>query len=132
MRIVFGLGLLGAACLIACGSSSKGGGPGGSGGDSSGGAENIAGNAGNAGAGHKAGASNAGDGSGGDAGSGDEPPVVSAAKPHTAGGLVAGGTVGHSAHFTGVFTLGAAPGGNGLTTSKSQQLRGGVLGASQK
>jgi hypothetical protein len=134
MRIVYGLGLLGAACLMACGSSSpKGGGPSGSGGDGSGGTENVAGNAG-AGS-HKAGSSNhgdAGDGSGGDAGSGDLPPVVSSAKPHTAGGLVAGGSVGHSAHFTGVFTLGAAPGGNGLTTSKSHQLRGGVIGASQK
>ena len=131
MRIVYCLGLLGAACLFACGSSSKGNsGPVGSGGDGSGGDDSVAG-AGN----HKAGASSvgdAGDGNGGDAGSGDVPPVVSAAKPHAAGGLVAGGTVGHSAHFTGVFSLGAAPGGNGLTTSKSQQLRGGVLGASQK
>jgi hypothetical protein len=136
MRIVYGLGLLGAACLFACGSSSKGGGPSGSAGDGSGGIENVAG-AGN----HRAGSSGAGDagdgnetsaGAGGDAGSGDMPPVVSSAKPHAAGGLVAGGTVGHSAHFTGVFSLGAGPGGNGLSTSKSQQLRGGVIGASQK
>jgi len=130
------LGLLGAACLIACGSSSKGGGgPSGSGGDGSGGTENSAGSAG---AGHKAGSSSTGDagdgngGNGGDAGAIDMPPVVSSAKPHAAGGLVAGGSVGHSAHFTGVFSLGAAPGGNGISTSKAQQLRGGVLGASQK
>lgn len=140
MRIVKGLGLLAAACLIACGSSSKSVSPGGSGGDGSGGdgsggAENVAGNAGASA--HHAGASNsgggdAGDGSGGDAGSGDLPPVVSSAKPHAAGGLVAGGSVGHSKHFSGVFSLGAAPGGNGVMTSKSQQLRGGVIGASQK
>ncbi len=142
MRIGIGLGLLGAACLIACGSSSSkgGGGPSGSGGDSSGGggAENTAGNAGKSSLprGGKSNQGEAGEGNNsGDAGEGgasDQPPVVSSAKPHTAGGLVAGGTVGHSKHFTGVFSLGAAPGGNGLLTSKSHQLRGGVLGASQK
>jgi hypothetical protein len=59
-------------------------------------------------------------------------PVVSTAKPHAAGGLVAGGVVAHSAHFTGVFSLGAAPGGNRISTSAKYQLRAGVLGASQK
>jgi hypothetical protein len=54
------------------------------------------------------------------------------AAPHAAGALVAGGVVAHSANFTGVFTLGAAPGGNGVSTSATKQLRGGVIGASQK
>jgi hypothetical protein len=56
---------------------------------------------------------------------------VSTAKPHAAGGLVAGGVVAHSAHFTGVFSLGASPGGNRIMTSANHQLRGGVIGASQ-
>jgi hypothetical protein len=59
-------------------------------------------------------------------------PVVSTATPHTAGGLVAGGVVAHSANFTGIFSRGAAPGGNGVLTSATKQLRGGVIGASQK
>ena len=129
MRIVFGLALLGAACGVACGSSSSGGTA------SNGGAESKAGESGTGGknGGGKAGAGN------GDAGDSDpgvggsiEPPVVSVGKPHAAGGLVAGGVVAHSAHFTGVFSLGAAPGGNGVSTSAKSQLRGGVLGASQK
>ena len=119
MRIALGLALLSAACIFACGSSSNKGAAGTAGGDSSG----------------KGGRSDAGAGNGldGDAGEAGAPPVavVSAAKPHAAGGLVAGGVVAHSAHFTGVFSLGAAPGGNGVLTSGSSQLRGGVLGASQ-
>ena len=135
MRIVFGLALIGAACAFACGSSSSGS-PGGTGGsDSGGGADGKAGgSASRAGTGNSPG--NAGTssdaGSGGEAGAVELPPVVSSANPHAAGGLVAGAVVAHSAHFTGIFSLGAAPGGNGLSTSATHQLRGGVVGASQK
>ncbi len=131
MRTVIGLGLLGAACLIACGSSGGGGGAA-NGGDGSGGADSAGGASAHAGAGNHHGGADSGGGDGGEAGAVDTTPVVSTAKPHVAGGLVAGGVVGHSKNFTGVFSLGASPGGNGLTTSKSQQLRGGVLGASQQ
>lgn len=125
MRIAFGLALVCAACIAACGGGSNGGSSGGGGadgkaGESSGGS----GNSGNNG--------DAGDGNGGDAGGTGLPPVVSVAKPHQAGGLVAGGVVGHSKNFTGVFSLGAAPAGNGVLTSKTHQLRGGVIGASQR
>ena len=132
MRIVFGLALLGAIGLVACGSSSnKSSGSGGA--DANGGDGNGTG-------GKHSGSGGAGTGDAGDAGESSvgvggaiQPPVVSAANPHTAGGIVAAGVVAHSAHFTGVFSLGAAPGGNGVSTSKSKtQLRGGVLGASQK
>jgi hypothetical protein len=133
MRIALGLALLSAACIYACGSSSsspKGGSAGteiGAAGDSS-----SNGGQGSAGKGNSAGSTGIGDsGAGGDNG---EPivPVVSTAKPHAAGGIVAGGIVAHSKHFTGVFSLGAAPGGNRISTSTNYQLRGGVLGASQK
>ena len=134
MRIVFGLALLGAACVVACGSSSKGS-PGSGGADANGGdtGDGTAGKGhGSGGKGSSSGGAGNGDaGDTGDAGSNDVP-VVSNGKPHAAGGLVAGGVVAHSAHFTGVFSLGAAPGGNGVSTSKSSQLRGGVIGASQK
>ena len=129
MRIVFGLALLGAACVVACGSSSSGGTT------SKGGAASVAGESGTGGKNSGHGGASNGDAGDADPGVGGaiEPPVVSAAKPHAAGGLVAGGVVAHSAHFTGVFSLGAAPGGNGVSTSSTKtQLRGGVIGASQK
>jgi len=135
MRIALGLALLSAACIYACGSSSsspKGGSAGtdiGAAGDSS---SNGGKGNGGAGKGNTSGDTGLGDsGAGGDNG---EPivPVISTAKPHAAGGLVAGGVVAHSKHFTGVFSLGAAPGGNRISTSTNYQLRGGVLGASQK
>ena len=137
MRIALGLALLSAACIYACGSSSsspKGGSAGdgiGAAGDSS-----SSGGKGNGGAG-KGNTSGGGDaGATGDSGAGGAPDVpiivVSTAKPHAAGGIVAGSTVAHSKHFTGVFSLGAGPGGNRIMTSPSYQLRGGVLGASQK
>lgn len=138
MRIALGLALLSAACIYACGSSSsspKGGSAGadiGAAGDSSSNGGGGAGKGNTNGGGTNADAGTTGDsGAGGDTG---EPivPVISTAKPHAAGGLVAGGTVGHSKHFTGVFSLGAAPGGNRISTSTNYQLRGGVLGASQK
>jgi hypothetical protein len=127
MRIALGLVLLSAACIYACGSSSsspKGGSAGiGAAGDNSGSAGKGSSDAGANGIGES--------GAGGDNG---VPilPVISMAKPHAAGGLVAGGIIAHSKHFTGVFSLGAAPGGNRISTSASYQLRGGVLGASQK
>ena len=136
MRIALGLALLSAACIYACGSSSsspKGGGAGadiGAAGDSS-----SSGGNGSAGKGNTSGgdAGSAGTGDSGAAGDTGTPIVViSTGKPHAAGGLVAGGVVAHSKHFTGVFSLGAAPGGNRILTSSSYQLRGGVLGASQK
>ena len=133
MRIVFGLTLVGALCAMACGGGSKStpsGGSGGSGADSAGGADSLGGSGNHPGGGR---GNSAGDGpsDGGEAGAVDVP-VVSTATPHAAGGLVAGGVVAHSAHFTGVFSLGAAPGGNGVLTSATRQLRGGVVGASQK
>lgn len=138
MRIAFGLALLGAGCIYACGSSSSST-PAGSAGASIGAAGDNSSNGGssNGSSGNGSGASG-GDGTVvGDAGAGGEGgtpivPVVSTAKPHAAGGIVAGGVVAHSKHFTGVFSLGAAPGGNRIMTSGNYQLRGGVLGASQK
>jgi hypothetical protein len=140
MRIALGLALLSAACIYACGSSSssdQGGSAGadiGAAGDSS-----SSGGNGSAGKGNTSGgdtssdAGSAGTGDSGAAGDTGTPiVVVSTAKPHAAGGLVAGGIVAHSKHFTGVFSLGAAPGGNRILTSSSYQMRGGVLGASQK
>ena len=127
MRIVFGLALMGAACALACGSSSKSS-PGAGGSTVSGGGES---GSGSSGAHHGGANSTGGDGNGGEAGM-VEPTVISTAKPHAAGGLVSGGVVAHSSHFTGVFSLGAAPGSNGVLTSKSTQLRGGVVGASQQ
>src|SRR5882724_6798929 len=118
MRIALGLALLGAACIYACGSSS-GSPKGGSAGADMGAAGDSSGNGGSAG---KSGGSAGNGTSSGDAGAGGEggvaiAPVVSTAKPHTAGGLVAGGIIAHSKHFTGVFSLGAAPGGNRISTS---------------
>ena len=140
MRIALGLALLGAACIYACGGSSgssKGGG--GAADIGAAGEDNSTGGKGSAGKGNSGGdtSSDAGSNGTGDSGAaGDNGmpsmPVVSAAKPHAAGGLVAGGVVAHSKHFTGVFSLGAAPGGNRISTSTRYQLRGGVLGASQK
>jgi hypothetical protein len=136
MRIALGLALLGAACIYACGGSSgsaKGGSAGadiGAAGDNSGAGTSNGGN-GNSNAGSGNGTSTGDAGEGGAAGS-PVVPIVSTATPHAAGGLVAGGGVAHSAHFTGVFTLGEAPGGNRVLTSANSQLRGGVIGASQK
>jgi hypothetical protein len=134
MRIAFGLALISVACIFACGGS-KSNAVGSGGADGTAGAD-TSGTGGKTSSSH-AGAGNAlGDaGEGGAAGGADTPPVivvVSSANPHAAGGLVAGGVVAHSKHFTGVFSLGASPGGNGLLTSSGTQLRGGVLGASQK
>jgi hypothetical protein len=133
MRIALGLALLSAACIYACGSSNSSS-PGGSAGADIGAAGDSSsagkGNA-HAGSGNSTGSGDAGEG--GECGAPVVPIiVVSTAKPHAAGGLVAGGIIAHSKHFTGVFSLGAAPGGNGTTTSSDSQLRGGVLGASQK
>ncbi len=132
MRIAYGLALLGAACVFACGSSSSNSG-------SNGGSSSSAGSAGSSSAGTSngsGGSSNgnggSGVGEGGEAGAVDTTPVVSMATPHAAGGLVAGGVIAHSANFTGVFSLGAAPGGNGVLTSATKQLRGGIIGATQK
>ncbi|MEP7052463.1 MAG: hypothetical protein ABJB12_19000 [Pseudomonadota bacterium] len=142
MRIAFGLALLGAGCIYACGGSgssrttsgSPGADAGAAGDNGPNGGNGSAGKGGNPSGGGDSGASNGDAGEGGAAGSSpDSPPVViSTALPHAAGGLVAGGVVAHSAHFTGVFSLGAAPGGNRILTSATHQLRGGVLGASQK
>lgn len=132
MRIALGLALLSAACIYACGGSS-GSPKGGSAGAEIGAAGDSSSNGGSAGKS----SGSAGNGTvGGDAGEGGEGgsapvSVVSTAKPHAAGGIVAGGIIAHSKHFTGVFSLGAAPGGNRISTSASYQLRGGVLGASQ-
>jgi hypothetical protein len=133
MRIAFGLALVGAACICACGGSKSNvagsGGADGAAGDTSGsgGTDSGVGDAGSTNISGEAGA-------GGEAGAASppEPVVVSTGKPHAAAGLVAGGVVAKSAHFTGVFSLGASPGGNGLLTSSNHQLRGGVLGASQQ
>jgi len=137
MRIALGLALLGAACIYACGGSS-GSSKGGSAGADIGAAGDSSGN-GTAGKGNSGGdtSSDAGSNGIGDSGAGGDTgvpivPVISTAKPHAAGGLVAGGIIAHSKHFTGVFSLGAAPGGNRISTSTKYQLRGGVLGASQK
>ena len=132
MRIALGLALLGAGCVFACGSSSNNSVGGTAGADmGAAGDDGSNGGKGSAGKGNTAGADNGDAGEGGAAGS---PPVVivSTAKPHTAVGLVAGGVVAHSTHFTGVFSLGAGPGGNRIMTSANNQLRGGVLGASQQ
>jgi hypothetical protein len=137
MRIALGLALLGAACIYACGGSSgssKGGSAGadiGAAGDSSSNGGSAGKSSGSAGNGTIIGDAGAG-GEGGEGGSAPPVVVVSTAKPHAAGGLVAGGVIAHSKHFTGVFSLGAAPGGNRILTSTSYQMRGGVLGASQK
>jgi len=135
MRIALGLALLSAACIYACGSSSSSGKGGGGGDIGAAGEDNSTGGKGSAGKGNTSGGGDSGatgdSGAGGDSGE-PIPPVISTAKPHAAGGIVAGGTVAHSKHFTGVFSLGAAPGGNRISTSASYQLRGGVLGASQK
>ena len=136
MRIAFGLALVGAACIYACGSSSSttpGGSAGadiGAAGDNSGAGTSNGGN-GNSNAGSGNGTSTGDAGEGGAAGA-PVVVVVSTGKPHAASGLVAGGVVAHSAHFTGVFTLGEAPGGNRIMTSANSQLRGGVIGATQK
>jgi hypothetical protein len=137
MRIALGLALLSAACIYACGSSSsspKGGSAGadiGAAGDSSSSGGKANGSAGKGDTGGDSGANGIGDsGAGGD--NGVPIVVISTAKPHAAGGIVAGGLIAHSKHFTGVFSLGAGPGGNRIMTSSSYQLRGGVLGASQK
>jgi hypothetical protein len=140
MRIALGLALLGAGCIYACGSSSSstpGGSAGadvGAAGDNSGagtGAGTSSGGKGNSNAGSGNGTSTGDAGEGGAAGA-PVVVVISTATPHAASGLVAGGVVAHSAHFTGVFTLGEAPGGNRIMTSANSQLRGGVIGASQK
>jgi hypothetical protein len=128
MRIAFGVAFIGAACVFACGSSSSNGaGSAGSAGASTAGSSSSGG-------GSSSGGSSATGGEAGDIGAAGvvEPVVVSMAKPHAAGGLVAGGVSAHSANFSGVFTLGAAPGGNGVLTSGTKQLRGGIIGASQK
>jgi len=140
MRIAFGLALLGAGCIYACGSSSSGNTPGGSAGADVGAAGDNGASGGNGSAGKGAqpstgdsGAGNGEAGEGGAAGSAPVTPViVSTALPHAAGGLVAGSMVAHSAHFSGIFSLGAAPGGNRILTSANHQLRAGVIGASQK
>ncbi|HEX7451891.1 MAG TPA: hypothetical protein VF294_06380 [Polyangiaceae bacterium] len=142
MRIALGLALLSAACIYACGSSSSSGKGGSAGADiGAAGDSSSTGGKGNGGAGKgntsggdtSSDAGSAGTGDSGAAGDTGTPiVVVSTAKPHAAGGLVAGGVVAHSKHFTGVFSLGAAPGGNRISTSANYQLRGGVLGASQK
>jgi hypothetical protein len=137
MRIAFGLALVGAGCIYACGSSSSST-PGGSAGADIGAAGDNGSNGGNGSGGKTGGNAGTGNSVGvGDAGEGGAAgapvvPVVSTAMPHAAGGLVAGGVVAHSAHFTGVFTLGQAPGGNRIMTSANSQLRGGVIGATQK
>jgi hypothetical protein len=132
MRIALGLALLSAACIYACGgsgSNSKGG----SAGAGIGAAGDSSSNGGDGSAGKGNGSSGNGSGDAGEGGEGGSAtvPIVSTAKPHAAGGLVAGGIIAHSKHFTGVFSLGAAPGGNRISTSTKYQLRGGVLGASQ-
>jgi len=136
MRIAFGLALVGAGCIYACGSSSSstpGGSAGadiGAAGDSSG-AGTSNGGKGNSNAGSGNGTSTGDAGEGGAAGA-PVAVIISTATPHAASGLVAGGVVAKSAHFKGVFTLGEAPGGNRIMTSANSQLRGGVIGASQK
>ena len=139
MRIALGLALLSAACIYACGSSSSSPKGGGAGADIGAAGDNSTGGNGSAGKGNTSGgdtSSDAGSAGTGDSGAGGDTGtpivVISTAKPHAAGGLVAGGVVAHSKHFTGVFSLGAAPGGNRISTSTNYQLRGGVLGASQK
>jgi len=132
MRIAFGLALISVACIFACGgskstSAGSGGADGTAGADTSG-----TGGKGSSDAGSGNGSGEAGEAGEGGAGSTPVIIVVSSAKPHAAGGLVAGGVVAKSQHFTGVFSLGASPGGNGLLTSSHNQLRGGVLGASQQ
>lgn len=136
MRIAYGLALLGAACLFACGSSSSNSGSNGGSSSSAGSAGSSSSSAGTSsssgGSSNGNGGSGTGIGDGGEAGTPDTTPVVSMATPHAAGGLVAGGVIAHSANFTGVFALGESPGGNGVLTSATKQLRGGVIGASQK
>jgi hypothetical protein len=56
---------------------------------------------------------------------------VSNAGPHPGLSLVPGGVVAASESFIGVFTLGQAPGGNGLSSSENYQLRGGLVGSTQ-
>jgi hypothetical protein len=135
MRIALGLALLSAACIYACGSSSSSGKGGSAGEIGAAGDSSSDGGKGNGGAGKGNTGGDAGAiGDSGAGGASDVPivVVVSDAKPHAAGGLVAGGIVAHSKHFTGVFSLGAAPGGNRISSTTKTQLRGGVLGASQK
>ena len=143
MRIAFGLALLGAGCIYACGSSSGSNTPGGSAGADVGAAGDNGANGGSTsngsagkGALPSAGESGTGNGDAGEGGAAGSAPVtpviISTALPHAAGGVVAGAVVAHSAHFTGVFSLGAAPGGNRTLTSANHQLRAGVIGASQK
>ena len=136
MRLAYGWVVAGVALVVACGSSSSN--PAGGGGGSSGNSSSTAGDSSSSGgSGNHQGGSTAtggdGNGQGGEAGDATQlPPVVSMANPHAASGIVAGGVSAKSANFSGVFSLGAAPGGNGVLTSKNTQIRGGVLGASQK
>jgi hypothetical protein len=134
MRFAYGLAaVVGLVCAIACGSSSS------NSSGSSGGSSGTAGNSTTTGGTDSTGGTNSTGGSGiGAAGDGNlgeggvDVPVVSTASPHGATSLVAGGVIAHSANFTGVFSLGQAPGGNGVLTSKNAQLRGGIIGATQK
>ncbi|HEY4106823.1 MAG TPA: hypothetical protein VGM44_23140 [Polyangiaceae bacterium] len=127
-RSAVGAGLLSVACVLilgACGGSS-GGSSGSAGTSSSAGSTSTGGNASSGGSGTITSGGDAGE-----AGAGESTPIVAPSKPHAASATVAGGTVAHSVHFTGVFSLGEAPGGNGIHTGKNTQLRSGVIGASQ-
>jgi hypothetical protein len=45
--------------------------------------------------------------------------------------LVAGGGVAHSLNYSGVFSLGQSPGGNGIARSPNYRFHGGLIGATQ-
>ena len=50
----------------------------------------------------------------------------------TAMGLTSGGAVSHSPNYTLIGTLAQSPGGNNTSKSTNYQIRGGVVGATQK
>ncbi len=64
------------------------------------------------------------------AGTGGGDPAGTSAKQAFA--LPGAGVAAKGRLFKGVFTLGESPGGNGVMQSTNQQLRGGLVGATQK
>ena len=67
-------------------------------------------------------------GDGGDGGTSDSGTLTG----KTAMGLTSGGAVSHSPNYTLIGTLAQSPGGNNTSKSTNYQIRGGVVGATQK
>jgi hypothetical protein len=127
------LAALSGAVLLGCGADGGGGGGGIGGSAASAGAAGSAGTAG--------GGTGGSSGSGGDSGSGGSGGIAGAAGAGGTGGepgggssamaTVSGGSVMSSANYRLILTSGEGPGGNGVMTSPSYRLNGGLVGATQ-